>query len=88
MDDDDDDELVRSPCTDRMFTRMTAFPYIGALPLYSDPWYDYQDTTAFLYILYQRLQVRLDGHFCAVHAAADMLRSACLTYLCLCYACS
>ena len=31
------------------------------------------------------VQVRLDRHFCAVHAVADMLRSVCLTYLCLCY---
>ena len=37
-------------------------------------------------ILYQRLQVRLDRQFCAVHAVADMCRSVCLTYLCLCYA--
>ena len=34
-------------------------------------------------LLYQRLQVRLDGHFCAVHAGADMLRSVCPSYLCL-----
>ena len=31
-------------------------------------------------MLYQRLQVRSDGHFCAVPAVADMLRSVCLTY--------
>ena len=35
--------------------------------------------TAFLCMLYQRLQVRLDGHFCAVHALADMRGSGCLT---------
>ena len=27
-----------------------------------------------LYIIPARLQVRLDGHFCAVHAVADRLR--------------
>ena len=32
------------------------------------------------------MHVRLDGQFCAVHAVADMLRSVCLTYPCLCYA--
>ena len=30
-------------------------------------------------ILYQRLQMRLDGYFCAVHAVVDMPRSVCLT---------
>ena len=30
--------------------------------------------------------LRLDGHLCAVHAVAGMLRSVCLTCLCLCYA--
>ena len=34
-------------------------------------------------ILYQRLQVWLDGRFCAAHAVADMLRSVRLTDLCL-----
>ena len=29
------------------------------------------------------IEVRLDGHFCAVHAVADMLRSVCLTDRCL-----
>ena len=38
------------------------------------------------YILCQCLQVRLDGHLCAVHAVTDKLRSVCLTYICLCYA--
>ena len=28
----------------------------------------------------QRLQERLGGHVCAVHAVADMLRRGCLTY--------
>ena len=42
--------------------------------------------TVFPCILYQRLQVRLDGHVCAVLAVGDMLRSVCLTYLGLCYA--
>ena len=37
-------------------------------------------------ILYQRLQMRLDRHVCAVHAVTDMLRSVCLTYLCRCCA--
>ena len=40
--------------------------------------------TAFPCILYQRLQVRLDGHFCTMHAVVDMLRSVWLTYPCLC----
>ena len=39
-----------------------------------EPLYTCQDKTAFPCILYQRLQVRLDGHLCAVHAVADMLR--------------
>ena len=55
---------VRSPVSDRLTARMTAFPCT----------------------LYQRLQVRLDGHFCDVHAVADTLSSVCLTYLRLCYA--
>ena len=42
--------------------------------------------TAFPCILYQRLQVRLDKHFCDVHAVADMLRGVCLTCLRLGYA--
>ena len=29
-------------------------------------------------------QVRLDGHVCAAHAAADMPRSVCLSDRCLC----
>ena len=31
--------------------------------------YNCQDTTVFPCILYRRLQVRLDGHFCAVYAS-------------------
>ena len=42
--------------------------------------------TAFPCILCQRLQVQLDGHFCAVHAVAGVLRSVWLTHMCLCYA--
>ena len=34
--------------------------------------YTCQDKTAFPCILHQRLQVRLDGHFCASHAVAGM----------------
>ena len=42
-------------------------------------------TTVFPCILCQRLQMRLDGHFCALHAVAGILRSVCLTYRCPCY---
>ena len=45
----------------------------GALPLYSDR--IITSMTASPCILYQRLQVRLDEHFYAVHVVADMLRS-------------
>ena len=41
---------------------------------------------AFPCLLYRRMQVRLDGRFCNVHAEADMQRIVCLTYLCLYYA--
>ena len=57
---------------------------VQRLPLYSDRIIDRM--TVFLCILYQRLHVGLDGHFCAVHAMSDMLRRVCPTYLCLCYA--
>ena len=49
----------------------------GVPPLYSHR--IIASVTAFPYILYQRLQVRLDGHFCVMHAVADRLRSICLT---------
>ena len=45
--------------------------------------YNCQDDCIPLCILYERLQVRLEGHFCAVHAVADMLRSVCLTCIVL-----
>ena len=48
-------------------------------PLYGGPYTCQDDKTAFPCIVYRRLQVRLDGHFCAVHAVADTLRSVCLT---------
>ena len=50
----------------------------GARPLYSDC--VLARTTALPCILYQRLQVRLDGHLCTVHAVADMRRSVRLTH--------
>ena len=37
--------------------------------------------TASLCRVYQRMQLRLDGQFCAVHAVANMLRSVRLTYI-------
>ena len=47
---------------------------------------DVQDKAASPCALYHRQQVRSDGQFCAVHAVAHTLRSACLSYLCLRYA--
>ena len=44
----------------------------GALPLYVDR--IIARMTAFPCIIYQRLQMRLEGHFCAVYALADILR--------------
>ena len=54
-------------------TIMGCFMLNGALPLFSDRLL--ARMTAFPCILYQRLKVRLDGHFCAAHAVADVLRS-------------
>ena len=58
----------------------------GALPLYSDR--ILARMTVFSCMLHQRLQVRLDVHFFAVHAVADMPRRVYLTHIncCLCYA--
>ena len=52
------------------------------LPLCSDRTRTIASMAAFPCILYQHLHVRLDGHFCAVHAVADMLRRVWLSYPC------
>ena len=79
-------------------TRNGSFPYtswyliwigMGRLPTLVGPpvfeSYKCQDDGIPLYIVPAPL-VRLDGHFYAMLTVAVMLRSVCLTYICVCYA--
>ena len=78
-----DELVVTAMCEDYLFTHDTY-----ALRVLKDSWCAralcmkdrvVARMTAPPCILYQRLQVRFDGHFCAVRAVAEVLGSVCLT---------
>ena len=59
-----------------------------ALSVRSPGFGPYNRQITVLSLLYQRLPVRQHGQLYAVHAVVGMRKSACLRYLCLCYAVS